>query len=211
MMHAELEALVCSGPRRAKQFTYALLDERVPPSKALLRPEALIELAHRYFVSRGPATVNDSSKWSGLTKADAGIGIEGAQTRLVHEVMEGKTFWFSPSRKRPASERSPTAQLLSIYDEYVSGYKDRSAIISTRNAARLSAMGNALNYIVIVNGRVVGAWKRRIEKDALVITTDVFDRLTKAENRAVSTAIRKYGGFVGMNARLERGSTGRTA
>jgi len=29
MMHAELEGVVCSGPRRGKQFTYALLDERV--------------------------------------------------------------------------------------------------------------------------------------------------------------------------------------
>ena len=29
MMHAELEGVICSGPRRGKQFTYALLDERV--------------------------------------------------------------------------------------------------------------------------------------------------------------------------------------
>ena len=30
VMHAELDGLICSGPRRGKQFTYALLDERVP-------------------------------------------------------------------------------------------------------------------------------------------------------------------------------------
>src|SRR5688572_30966287 len=35
MMHAELDAVVCSGPRRGKQFTYALLDERVPPAAPL--------------------------------------------------------------------------------------------------------------------------------------------------------------------------------
>src|SRR5262249_39208968 len=28
LAHAELDALICSGPRRGKQFTYALLDER---------------------------------------------------------------------------------------------------------------------------------------------------------------------------------------
>ena len=33
MMHAELEAVICSGPRRGKQFTYALLDERAPATK----------------------------------------------------------------------------------------------------------------------------------------------------------------------------------
>ena len=33
MMKAELEGIICSGPRRGNQFTYALLDERVPPVK----------------------------------------------------------------------------------------------------------------------------------------------------------------------------------
>ena len=35
MMRAELDALICSGPRRGKQFTYALLDERAPPGRTL--------------------------------------------------------------------------------------------------------------------------------------------------------------------------------
>jgi Winged helix DNA-binding domain len=99
MMHAELEGLVCSGPRRAKQFTYALLDERVPPSKTMELEEALVELAHRYFVSRGPATINDFARWSGLTVADARIGLEGVQPSLVLEVVEGKTFWSSPVKR----------------------------------------------------------------------------------------------------------------
>src|SRR5437773_5551309 len=41
MMHAELDGLICSGPRRGKQFTYALLEERVPRAKALERDAAL--------------------------------------------------------------------------------------------------------------------------------------------------------------------------
>jgi hypothetical protein len=59
MMHAELDGIICSGVRQGKQFTYALLDERVPPAKVLERDEALAELTLRYFTSRGPATVKD--------------------------------------------------------------------------------------------------------------------------------------------------------
>jgi hypothetical protein len=33
VMRAELDAILCSGPRRGKQYTYALLDERVPPTR----------------------------------------------------------------------------------------------------------------------------------------------------------------------------------
>jgi hypothetical protein len=59
MMHAELEALICSGPRRGKQQTYMSVDARVPPAPALDREEALAELLSRYLRSRAPATVKD--------------------------------------------------------------------------------------------------------------------------------------------------------
>ena len=80
MACAELDGIVCSGPRRGKQFTYALLDARAPRARALDRDEALAELAKRYFRSRGPATVQDFAKWSGLTVADARIGPRRGQT-----------------------------------------------------------------------------------------------------------------------------------
>ncbi len=71
MMHAELEGLICSGPRQGKQFTYALLEERVPPVPALTRDESLALLAKKYFSSRGPATTIDFATWSGLTITDS--------------------------------------------------------------------------------------------------------------------------------------------
>lgn len=59
MIRAELDAVVCSGARKGKQFTYALLEERVPPAKTLSRDEALAELSARYFTSHGAATLQD--------------------------------------------------------------------------------------------------------------------------------------------------------
>ena len=41
MMNAELEGVLCSGPRRGKQFTYALLDER-SDGQVISRDEALV-------------------------------------------------------------------------------------------------------------------------------------------------------------------------
>ena len=70
MMHAELEGLICSGPVRGKQQTYALLSERAPNAISLTRDEALAEFVHRYFTSHGPATINDFTRWSSLTVAD---------------------------------------------------------------------------------------------------------------------------------------------
>src|SRR5262245_24524323 len=71
MIRAELDAVICSGPLRGKQFTYALLDERVPKCRTLKRDEALAELTIRYFTSHGPALLRDFVWWSGLTITDA--------------------------------------------------------------------------------------------------------------------------------------------
>ncbi len=77
VMHAELEAVICSGPRRGKQFTYALLDDRVAVGERLSREQGLAELAGRYFATRGPASVRDFAKWSGLTLKSAREGHRG--------------------------------------------------------------------------------------------------------------------------------------
>ena len=197
MMHAELEGIVCSGPRRGKQFTYSLLEERVPSVQPLARDEALAELAGRYFVSRGPATVHDFAKWSGLSVTDARSGLEAVKARLQQELVGGNAYWFSES-KPSTTFRSPTAFLLSVYDEYISGYKERSAIVDANHGAKLIAMGNALNYVVVVSGQIVGTWKRALGEKAVVIETNLFRPLTQPEQRALTSAADHYGRFVGL-------------
>src|SRR4029077_8441410 len=94
IMHAELDALIASGPRRGKQFTYALLEERAPKSRALDRDEAVAELTLRYFQSHGPAQIQDFVWWSGLRMADARAGIAIAGKTLERRVIDGKDYWF---------------------------------------------------------------------------------------------------------------------
>ncbi len=135
MMSAELDQVICSGPRRGKQFTYALLEERAPKASLLPRDEALRELTRRYFTSHGPATLRDYVWWSGLTMADARRGVEIAGRALVRETFGELTCWSGAST--PAftlrslggggTRKRSSAHLLPIYDEYLIAYKDRSA------------------------------------------------------------------------------------
>jgi hypothetical protein len=201
MMYAELEGILCSGPRRGRQFTYALLDERAPGARSLPRDEALAELARRYFLSRGPATVQDLAKWSGLTVADASRGLEAVQAGLAHEVLDGRSYWFSPSAP-PPRPTAPLAHLLSVYDEYLSGYKDRSAIIEPGHAARLIAMGNLLTSVILVDGQILGTWKRRLEKRAVTVETSLFAPLGQPEKQALAAAARQYAAFLELPLEL---------
>ena len=91
LMAAELDGVICSGALRGKQHTYALLDERVPPSVPFDRDTALGELAARYYASHGPATVRDFAWWSGLAVADATAAIQ--QPRLESIDLGATRYW----------------------------------------------------------------------------------------------------------------------
>ena len=201
LMRAELDGVVCSGGRQGKQFTYALLDERAPPTPLPTRDEALAELARRYFHSRGPATVHDLAKWSGPTVADARRGLEAVQSGLQNEVIDGQSLWF-PAPATQAKRVACTAYLLSVYDEFVSGYKDRRAAVSDEIATRLKSLGNALTHILVVGDQIVGTWKPVLEKGAVLVRASPFVGLSGAETQALAMAARKYGEFFAREARL---------
>lgn len=202
MMHAELEGVITSGPRRGKQFTYALLDERAPGARALGRDEALAELATRYFRSHGPATVRDFVWWSGLTIKDAQDGIEAAHPALEQETIDGRVYWSGGSATVPRA-KAASALLLPNYDEYLIAYKDRSPVIDASRAANIVARSNgAFPHHLIIDGTLAGSWRREVKGNTVAVEVAPYRKLTPAQNRAVMSAVDCYGEFVGLPASL---------
>jgi hypothetical protein len=206
VMHAELDALICSGARRGNQHTYALLDERVPPTKPLERDAALVELAKRYFTTRGPATVDDFAWWSGLTKTDGRKGLEGVESGLEHAVVEGRQYWFpTPARLKA---RSPLVRLLPNYDEYFIGLKDRSAMLSALKTLGFEGDVSFLGgHILTVDGQVVGGWTRILKGKKLVVELKGPTTADAIARRAITKQVERFGAFLGTQAELAQPST----
>jgi len=198
IMHAELEGLICSGPRRGKQFTYALLEERAPQARILKREEALAELARRYFTSHGPATLRDFSWWSGLTIADAKRGVEMAGSQFVQDTLDSQTYFWSPDSARPG--RVSGTYLLPNFDEYVVSYTDRSAFFDPAHDEGLIPRNSMLSHhTIVIDGQVAGTWKRTLSRDSVLIELSPFAPLTKARSRAVRAAAEGYAQFLGLS------------
>ena len=197
LMRAELEGLICSGARRGKQFTYTLLEERVPPVKKLDRDEALVELVRRYFISRGPATMKDFVVWSGLTMADVKRGIEMLKPKFENAIVDDQTYWFVDTPSLP-KKSSKTAHLLPIYDEYVMGYKDRSAMSGLLEKEKLTGSSIAFDNIIVIDSMLVGSWKRTLSKNEVLIETNFNVPLTKPIQKAVTADVERFGKFLGL-------------
>lgn len=196
IVRAELDALICSGPRRGKQFTYALLDERVPHAKTLSREESLAELTRRYFTSRGPATLRDFVWWSGLSVSEARTGVDSVRGDLLKETIRGVDHWLSASSLKPTSVRN-AVYLLPCFDEYFVAYKDRSAAIGENSNNRSAQSSVVFKSPVVVNGVFVGHWRPKLTKTDVTISFDLASQLSTGENRALVKAIDRYRKFLG--------------
>jgi hypothetical protein len=200
VMQAELDGVICSGARRGRQFTYALLDERVPAAPAFSRDHALTELTRRYFTSHGPAQLQDFVWWSGLTAADARAGLEMVASALASEIVDGRRYWFSSSI-RAIRSRSHVGVVLPLYDEYLIAYKDRSAVLDPGQWNPLVTREPFMAPIV-VDGQVVGGWKRTIKKNRVDISLTPFVRLAAPARRAIADAAYAYAQFFGLDVVL---------
>ena len=197
-MFAELEGLICSGPYRAKQLTYASLAERAPNARVLPRDEALAELTLRYFRSHGPATIRDFVWWSGLTTADAKRGLEMARATL--ETINGLDY-ASVERRVRAGTRPLPIQLLPVYDEYLVAYRDREAVphVWMRPSAGKPV---SFQHAIIAAGQVVGTWRTRPAGGGVGIEVALLRRLSASERQRLSDAVTEYGRFLGRRVSL---------
>ncbi len=187
---------VCFGARDGKHPTFTLLDEWAPQAKGRERDEALAELARRYFTSHGPATLQDFIWWSGLLTSDARAAIELAKSHLIKETLDKQTYWLAPPAEL-VKDPSPTAYLLPSYDEYTVAYKDRSAVLAPDYAKLAIGRNGIFSPIIVIDGQVVGTWKRAVKKAEVVLTPTPFAKLSKPQIRALQPALNRYGEFLG--------------
>ena len=195
MMHAELEGLICSGPRKGNQFTYMMLEERVPSAGSKTREQALHDLIFRYFSSRGPATLQDFSTWSGLTIAECKKGIDSQKSALARIEIEDATYFFFEAIPRPA-KTTGQVRFLPIYDEYIMGYKNRKAIFLAFKDLRPKPV-LPFDSTIILDGQVVGTWKRTIKPKSVQLEYELFVPFNKKQQAELEKTISRFKEFTG--------------
>jgi hypothetical protein len=190
---AESEGILCSGADKNGKQTYALLPERVPKPGAVKREDALAHLARRYFMSHGPATLQDFTWWSGLPVGDARNALEMIKPDVVSETIGSHTYWRPSSLAIPKKENS--THLLPAFDEYLISYKDRSAALSLDDHKKSVSNNGIFWPVVVINGQVTGRWKRSVKKGKVIIETEYFRRHSKSELNWIEKAANTFSEF----------------
>jgi hypothetical protein len=241
VMNAELEAVICSGPTRGAQQTYALLDERAPYSgdADALRASAnrapphgeeasggvlssasdddgggfqarcassakkgdAAELAHRFFVGHGPASIQDLSRWSSLTLSQCRDALDVVRDLLESATVEGVELWFDPDA--PTTEELPGALLLPLYDELTLSYP---LINFPQASGHPHTPGEDLFVgCVIIAEMNVGTWRRTVKGHKIIMEIALAPGVQRSRS-LVEAAANKLATF--MEKELELTITG---
>jgi len=192
------DGFICFGSRMGKQQTLVLLEEWVKPTKKISRDEASAKLALQYFVSRGPATLQDFLWWSGLSPAEAKEGIELTKSKLICETVDKQCYWLAPeSNLKSGTKNSKKIHLLPSFDEYLIAYADRNASLDKDLFQRKIFTANGIfNPIIVIDGKVRGVWKRVIKKDTATVNLEIFTSLKAAQQKNILQQVKRYGNFI---------------
>jgi Winged helix DNA-binding domain len=160
--------LTCRGADRGRDATFVLLDDWVAPAPAPVDP--LAELARRYFRAFGPATAADFTTWSGLP---SGTPIAAIRDELTEVEFDGRRGW-TLGQVEPA----PAFRLLPMFDNYLLGYRDRTAILDPARHPQVY-VGGIIKATVVCDGRVIGSWRLDRSARTAVVRVTAFERFTR--------------------------------
>ncbi len=192
-----LRGVLCIGPMEGKQQTFVLLDEWAPKPRNLSREEGLGEFARRYFTSHGPATLADFATWASLPLRDAKVGLELVKSQLTTVEVDGVEYCLSRDAHDVDPAASKGVHLLAGFEEYLLGYKDRSAVVS-RESAAISYVNGIFFPIIVVNGQVVGTWKRTLGAKKITVSLTPFVPLSAAHTKQAHAEAERYGEFMNL-------------
>lgn len=181
---------------RSTPQTFARLEAWIPQPRRLEHDEALGELAARYFASHGPADATDLARWAGLTMTEVRRGIQAAGARIVEVLIDGHAYLAAPE-SLDADPPAAGPLLLPGFDEYVLGYRDRSAMLAPEHADTIVPGGNGMfRATVVLDGEVAGTWSRRTGARDVSVDVAPFAPLPADAATALTQQAERYARFL---------------
>ncbi len=170
---------------------------------ALSEHEAKEKVILHYLSGFGPAKIEDIAWWIGNTKGEVkeileemGDKVEDIKIRGI----EGMFFILKSDLEhlQEFSSGKNTVHLLPKFDPYIMGYKNRERLISKEHEKRVywSTRGE-ISPSILVNGRIIGTWSFKEDKNRLKITLSFFEKTNKPLLKVIEQQAERLAHFMG--------------
>jgi Winged helix DNA-binding domain len=195
VMNAELKGLICSGPMRGAQQTYALLDERTPPTAAA---GDAFELAYRFFRGHGPASIQDLARWSSLTLSQCREAVDAVKDGLECATVEGVDVWFDSGP--PPVPAAPGALLVPLYDEVTLSYPAINFPLANDHPHK-PGQDLFIGCVIIAEANV-GLWRRTFKGSKMIMEITLAPGVLARSGSLIEAAAVDLATFAGKELEL---------
>jgi hypothetical protein len=192
-----LVPLVHAPPRgvwgRSGPVRLALLDRWL--GRPVLDAADPVPIVRRYLGAYGPASVADAQSWSGVT------GLASVFERLRPELVSfrderGRELFDLPDAPRPDPDTPAPVRFLADYDNVLLAHADRSRFAGEAERTALTYVSGPIPGMVLVDGRVVGSWFSKREKDVATATVTLVTSMGRKATAAVESEADAVLGFL---------------
>lgn len=193
--------VVVQWPVAEKEHLFALADLRLPQQDAYHEDEMLEKLVLRYFTSHGPATIADLQRWSGLgvTQIKKGIALCGRALEAYDGYYVAAWLFDQLSAKKyPKS-----VHFLAGYDEWLLGYKDRTATLHLDHHTRVDASRNGVfKPTVMIDGNTIGIWSVNHKSTYSEVVVTLFETVESWDRAFLWANIDAYAAYLWKEVRV---------
>ena len=143
--------------------------------------------------------------WSGLPVSKIRAAWQHIADQLIEVEVAGSPAWMLKSQPALLDEpqpRSPIVCLLPYFDTYLLGYQNRDLCVPPQCAKRINAGGGMVHPTLLVDGRVVGIWKSKREKNQLKVNVEPFELLMPEVLAGIETEVADIARLLGVPAIL---------
>lgn len=196
---ALVEGLICYGPERGKKATFVRTDQWLSKQKEVAELAAKQILLRRYLRAFGPATLQDFSKWSGITVKEVKPILETLADELVDVQIENRnTFILHEDLDQLIHSGlvEPIVRLLPAFDPYLLGHADKNQLVDLANYKRVYRNQGWISPVILFNGKVIGVWSHIRRGQRLILEIKSFEKSTKTIRSKIEEEAASLGKFL---------------
>ena len=203
LQRAALEQLICFAPTPNRENCFQLFPRAAGSADGGQQTLGLTALAERYFDGHGPASIRDFCWWAGVATREARAAVE--DSTLLRPMDGPEVEMWEVDRKTATGPQPPLqtdARLLSPFDEYLLGYKDRRAVLDPANAKLVNRGGGMMKAALLLGGRVAGVWAHSETAAGIRINLQPFRPFSRGERDSIEEAAERYARYRGTDVEI---------
>ena len=198
--------LMCYGPNRGNEVTFVRADQWLGGWAAVDPAEALVEVARRFLRAYGPAMPEEFAHWVYVDRDRAATAFHELGDDALEIEVEGDPRWLLREDAEAAPPARPSGvRLLPDFDCYAVGCHPRDRLVPAGPRPRIFDHGGGPFASLLVDGVIVGRWKRRETQKRVTIAVTPFRRLSRRERDALEADAARVGAFLSREPLLTTG------